>query len=310
MQKIPVFVISLKKSPRVNILKKRLKNIKINYKIFNAINGKKLEIEKKLYLIYSKKQTIKNIGRDLTPPEIGAAASHLAIYNYIIKKNINQAIVMEDDAYPSRLLYDWIKNNITVGNNEILSFYSAPSNSFIKKKPKKIILKKKIGIHSFVTHAYNSSCYQINNFTCKKIIKLTKNKVIGLPDWPFLINKDYIELSVTIPFISAPNDRGISYLKTERNKLLKKNISIKKIIPKKIISFLRYFYYLSYLAFFFMKTSKDFYYEHFFQKYFFKVVNFFTKKYLETNKIFFDEKYYYHDIQKITKNYEKRFILN
>ena len=139
MQKTPVFIISLKNSPRINLLKNRLKNIKINYKIFDAINGKDLAIKKKLHFVYSKKDTIKNIGRDLSPPEIGVAASHLAIYNYIIKKNIYQAIIMEDDAYPSRLLHDWIQNNVTVENNEILSFYSSPSNSFLKKTPKKLI---------------------------------------------------------------------------------------------------------------------------------------------------------------------------
>ena len=37
---------------------------------------------------------------------------------------------MEDDAFPSEMLKEWIKNNINYDNNEILSFYSYPSSSF------------------------------------------------------------------------------------------------------------------------------------------------------------------------------------
>ena len=38
----------------------------------------------------------------MSPSEIGAAASHLKTYNFIVKNKINQAIILEDDAYPSK----------------------------------------------------------------------------------------------------------------------------------------------------------------------------------------------------------------
>ena len=301
MKKIKVIIITLKNSVRLNILKERLKDIKINYKIFYGINGKDLAINNKLDLVYSKKKTIKNIGRELSPPEIGAAASHIAVYRFIIKKKISQAIIMEDDAYPSKLLYDYIKNFTKVSNNEILSFYCYPSSSFLKKEPDKFILKKKIGIYSFVTHGCTNSCYQINNFTCKKILKLTKNKVIGLPDWPFLMNKHKINLSVTIPFISIINDRGISYIRSSRSSVIKENIFVKKIFSEKIISILRIPYYLSYLGYLLKFNNRDFYDEHFFQKQLFRVKNFFTNKYIDINKIYYDKKYYVHDLKKFIK---------
>jgi hypothetical protein len=46
--KINVFVLSLKKSQRLKILKKRLKDIKINYKILFGINGNQKKNHKKL----------------------------------------------------------------------------------------------------------------------------------------------------------------------------------------------------------------------------------------------------------------------
>jgi GR25 family glycosyltransferase involved in LPS biosynthesis len=307
MQKIPVFILSLKKSVRIHILTKRLKNININYRIFYGINGNDNNNKKDIKFVYSKKNTIKNIGRELTPPEIGAAAGHLAIYNHIIKKNISQAIIMEDDAYPSKLLNCWVKNKIHIENNEILSFYCYPDSSLIKKKPVKLIFNKKVGIHSIVTHAHSSACYQINIFTCKKIIKLTKNKVTGFPDWPFLINKDKIKLSVTIPFMAVINDNNISNLSTVRDKMLKKNTFIKKLLSEKVINIIRLPYYLSYLGLLFSNMNKNFYFEHFFQKQSLKLLNLFSKKHLEANKIFFDKRYYCKDIQQINKKFPMKF---
>ena len=52
MKKIKVIIITLKNSVRLNILKERLKDIKINYKIFYGINGKDLAINNKLDLVY------------------------------------------------------------------------------------------------------------------------------------------------------------------------------------------------------------------------------------------------------------------
>ena len=37
----------------------------------------------------------------MSPSEIGAAASHLKAYTYISKNKIDQAIILEDDAYLS-----------------------------------------------------------------------------------------------------------------------------------------------------------------------------------------------------------------
>lgn len=303
--KIPIFIISLKNSPRLPRLKDRLKELNLGYKIFYGVTGKKLN--NRIKLIYDRNLTKKNIDRDLSPSEIGTASSHLGIYNYIINKKINQAIIMEDDAYPSKILKQWITCDVQVENNEILSFYTYPSTSFLTKTPYRKLVKNKIGAHISVTHAYNNSCYQINKYTCKKIILLTKNKVIGYADWPFLINRDKIRLSVTIPFIAVIDDMGISSLRDERKILIKENQFFKKIFSKKILSLLRIPYYLSYMGFLLRYKNKDFYYEHFFQKQLLRLINFFIKKYLETNKIYYDKKYYWYDLRKIVEKFSKNY---
>jgi GR25 family glycosyltransferase involved in LPS biosynthesis len=303
-----ILIISLKNSKRVIFLKKRLKEINLRYKIIDAVNGKEFHKRKRLPLIYNKNQTIKNIDRELSPPEIGTAASHIKAYKYIIKNKIQQAIIMEDDAYPSKLLNQWINNNIKVNNNEILSFYAYASGVLERRSFKKI-LQTNIGLHYSKTHLYNSSCYQINNYTCKKIISITRGKVVGYPDWPFSFVKDKIKFIVTIPFLAIINDRGISYLNKARNKILGKDNPIKKAIPYSFLFYFRILYYLSFLPFIFRKYKNIiFYYEHFFQKNFFYLLEIFFNNYLNMRKIYYLKNFYTKDLQDIVlkvKNYKK-----
>jgi GR25 family glycosyltransferase involved in LPS biosynthesis len=295
---IKVLIISLKNSKRVSVLKKRLKSINIDYKIVEGINGKEIFRKNKQHLIYNKRKTLKNISRELSPQEVGATASHIKAYKYIVKNKIKQAIIMEDDAYPSNYMLEWIKNNVEIENNKILSFYSYP-NGFLKKKYYKTVLDKKIFLHNSVTHIFNNSCYQINNYTCKEILKITKGKVIGLGDWPFLICSSKIKLAVTIPFLCVINDNGFSYVRKSQEIFTKKNFLIRKIIHKDIISILRIPYYLSYLPYFLGKyKNKKFYYEHFFYKQFIRIYNYIFNSYYNLETIYYKPKFYWKDLQK------------
>ena len=55
--KIKVFVLSLKNSKRTKLIKKRLKDININFKILYGINGKSKTNYKKLEKLCNKKKT-------------------------------------------------------------------------------------------------------------------------------------------------------------------------------------------------------------------------------------------------------------
>ena len=249
MKKIKVLIISLKNSKRLRYLKSKLDKLKIKFTIINGINGNDYYKKKKLHLISNEKKIIRTIGRMMSPPEIGAAASHLKAYKFILKNKIDQAIIFEDDAIPSNILNEWINKNYKLKNNEILSFFAYPSG-FLEKEPFKKILNKKIGLHYSKTHIYSNSCYQININTCRKILSITKGKVIGLPDWPFNINVHKIKLIVTLPFLTVIDDRGLSSLAASRERIIgEKNILIKKIMPKSLLSIIRILYYIFYIPF-------------------------------------------------------------
>ena len=104
-----VYIISLKRSKRIKKLTEKLKKTKIKYKIVEGVNGNNFFKNNKLNIISDEKKILYNVGRNMSPSEIGAAASHLKIYKYVVKNKIAQAIIMEDDAFPSEKLKEWIK---------------------------------------------------------------------------------------------------------------------------------------------------------------------------------------------------------
>lgn len=94
----PIFIISLKNSPRRAVIAKRLSSLNISFEFFDAIYGKDLtsyQLSEIDYEFYPKYYAAR---KPLTLGEIGCAMSHIQLYRRIIDNNIEQAIILEDDA--------------------------------------------------------------------------------------------------------------------------------------------------------------------------------------------------------------------
>jgi len=88
--KIPVFVISLKNSPRRLYIQEHLKNLNISFEFFDASLG--LEHLEKFQTNY---KTI--FSEKLSNGQVGCICSHLGVYQKIIDLNLPQALILEDD---------------------------------------------------------------------------------------------------------------------------------------------------------------------------------------------------------------------
>ncbi len=293
-----IYVITLKNSKR-NVTIKRLKKLKLKFEIIYGIDGSKLS-KKRLLKITDSKNIKLNIGRKLSLPEIGTSASHLLIYKKIVKQNIKQAIILEDDVYLSNKFSKWIENNIMVKDNEIISFHASPSGLIYKKNKKEIIIgNDTVNIHKSKTHLYSCAAYQINFKTCLKILKITNNKVIGIPDWPFFTKKHRIKINLTLPFMSLIIDKGQSMLSESRIASMAPRRLNYKFVPKKLIIVLKSILFISFMPYFFSKKYRcNNYKEIFFYKEFFKMLNYLTGNYYNLNEIFFKKKFYNKDLHK------------
>lgn len=100
-----IYVISLKKSSTRHLYIKEILS-GLDFELFWGIDGKKLDRnelqEKGIYHSHLTKLLKKRKGRpakDLPLPSIGCALSHYAVYNDILDKGYQKALILEDDLF-------------------------------------------------------------------------------------------------------------------------------------------------------------------------------------------------------------------
>ncbi|MDG6473623.1 LPS biosynthesis glycosyltransferase [Glaesserella parasuis] len=102
MNHIPkIFIISLKNSPRREFISKRLSDLKLNFEFFDAVYGKDLSEEKLKEIDFEFYPKHFSARKQMTLGEVGCAMSHIKLYEYIVENNIDNAIILEDDAIVS-----------------------------------------------------------------------------------------------------------------------------------------------------------------------------------------------------------------
>lgn len=129
-----IFVINLKKdTKRLELILDQFKKLNItNFEIVEAVYGKDLTQEE-LNLKYESKSASR-IVRELSPPEIGCALSHIKVYHKIIKEN-KRCLILEDDV----IISDTFKNFIDIeieDSSDIIFFGATTSNCEHEKLPK------------------------------------------------------------------------------------------------------------------------------------------------------------------------------
>ncbi|MEE6074840.1 glycosyltransferase family 25 protein [Avibacterium paragallinarum] len=103
-----IFIISLKNSPRRDAIASRLSSLGLKFEFFDAVYGKDLSQEEldKVDFKFSLRYGFK---KPMTLGEIGCAMSHIKLYEYLVANNIEQAIILEDDAIVSLDFEDIVK---------------------------------------------------------------------------------------------------------------------------------------------------------------------------------------------------------
>jgi hypothetical protein len=304
-----IFIMSMKNSPRLVILKKKLKEIGIDqFKVFYGNDGSTKKKRSIVYSLYDKKKVKYNLGREMTFNEIGAEYTTIRIYKYILKHKVKNAIIMFDDVYPSFEFQKWLNSKIFLKGPKIISFFCAPPG-FLEKKPLKILTNLNISLHLATTHLFAGWCFQVNIAFCRRYLKVTNGKICGASDFPFNFKKAGISIFLTLPYLLFPNDRGVSYLRKERNRIDKSIIplNIKEEIKKfnilnNILIFCRIIWYVSFIGYFFKKCSLTYYKEYFFSKYVTYLINFISSNYISINKIYNKLETYPPDLKKFIKH--------
>lgn len=253
----PVYLLTIRNSKREFIIKKKLDLLKIKYKIFYAIDGRDPVNFGTLDRYYDSKKSHYHLGREMTYFEKSCAEGHQRIYKYIIKKNIKNAVIIEDDCKPSKLLLKWLNLNDYFKKNEYDIIQIFHSFGKVYKSSCRKIMNFSIYQSCFVIPY--TTCYQISQNACRHIVK--KNKKIGrLVDWPINIHEGKIKQYVVMPdLVSLFPD----HMTTSAQVDLWKFHSFLKLL-KKIIPFYDVFttiYYFSHLPYIFSSARDYSYYK-------------------------------------------------
>ena len=130
-----VFYINLDKdTDRREHMEKQLTSLGFEYERFPAVDGRNPEIETD----YDEKIALRKNRVALTPGELGCAMSHRALYEKIVKENIDYMLIMEDDVkLPdnfSKIVETEISKNTNNKRWDYLSFdYAEMGSIFLKR---------------------------------------------------------------------------------------------------------------------------------------------------------------------------------
>lgn len=104
-----IFVISLERAvDRRAHIKQLMDGFGMPFEFIRATDG--TFFTENEYALYSKSETIKLLGYELTANELACAISHIRVYEKMVLENIEQAIIFEDDAMFDEKFVETLKN--------------------------------------------------------------------------------------------------------------------------------------------------------------------------------------------------------
>ncbi len=94
--RLPIFVISLKRrTDRLRHMRALLAARGLEAEFVEAVDGMALTAEQRA--LYDRQRALNVYGADMNPAEIGCHLSHLKVYQLIVERGVDTALVLEDD---------------------------------------------------------------------------------------------------------------------------------------------------------------------------------------------------------------------
>ncbi|MEQ4694355.1 glycosyltransferase family 25 protein [Providencia manganoxydans] len=202
----------------------QLEKTNLSYEFINAVNGTDLSNKEIQSLVYDYPNC------KLTKGEIGCALSHLSIYKIMVEKNINHALILEDDVVIPIDIADTVKEIKKIDNPQKANVYLLSQvNSYIENKK----------LNNNIYSAYNAlgaHAYIINKKAAENIISAQTPIMYEADMWWYFKLFNYINLYCHIPYIIALNDKNHndSSLESERSQLAKDRARYRRKIRNKI----------------------------------------------------------------------------
>jgi glycosyl transferase family 25 len=202
----PVFVISLRDSPRRKSIRQKLEKWPGEWSFVDAVDGQTLSPQD-LATNYDPTTAFRRNGRPLALSEIGCALSHRRIYQGMIDRGLDRAIILEDDAILRDSFSEFPFYTIGV-EFDVISFFS--EDGLIRRRPAKyagdVRLYRAVGI------VHNTVGYLISRRGAEKLLAATRI-IKTVADWP--IYPTHISFFLAVPYL-VDHDVGPSTIAADR----------------------------------------------------------------------------------------------
>ena len=162
-------------------MQEQFASLHLSYRIINATDGKKLsreELQK-----YSKRHALKAKRRELSKGEIGCALTHANIYQQMLDENLEEVLILEDDAVITQdLLHVLLQRRSFPPEWETVNFANTSAQAIPLGEP----VCKDYRICRFRGIANRTSAYLLNRQGAKKLIehvypiRLPADDLVGL----------------------------------------------------------------------------------------------------------------------------------
>jgi len=113
---IPIWVINLKRDvARKDFMVEQLERLGLPYELIEAVDGSTLSEEE--MSIVSPELSEQRIYRQLTHGEIGCALSHIRLWERMVREDIHEVLIFEDDVLIGRNMVDILLNREKLPQN-------------------------------------------------------------------------------------------------------------------------------------------------------------------------------------------------
>lgn len=183
MSSIPVFIISMPESSRVNLITHQLRNLGMHFEIQNAIVGKNLT-DRKIKDLVNIRSCDARLGYRISNNLIGSGLSHIEVYKKAYILGSEWTLILEEDAKLINFDINLMKKIAPMVNEGavIIQLFSRAARLVKSKSLRELDNDKVLFEFNKRIVGCGAPAYLINREAIK--IALEREKLEGAPDWP------------------------------------------------------------------------------------------------------------------------------
>lgn len=224
MSFIPIYIIEMPGSKRVELIKSQLRSLDLQFISQKAISGKNLT-ESEIEDLVDLKSCDARLGYRISPNLIGSGLSHREVYKKGLKSEFDWILILEEDVILKKFNRDIMEKAMNIAGNypAIIQLFTRATR--LVKMPPIYTDQNKDFIFEFNKRIVGSGApaYLINRAAIS--LALSVSKLDGAPDWPPWAQK--VKMLCIYPWIFNESNEGSTVsglMRISRQKYLSRRI--------------------------------------------------------------------------------------